>query len=209
MDKDRALNIILLFTGLYLAFFALYSLLQGNYEFLYYGIAVFIIFALLVKYRKTLQLSLSSFVGLSLAQLIHILGGNISIHGTRLYDLWIVEHIIRYDNFVHFVTTFILALVIYDMIKNYLHEKMHYNKLVLYLLIVLIVSGIGAFNEIIELGAVLFFNAGARVGDYFNNAFDLVFNFLGSSAGAAYILSRIDYRKRHKEYTSATKRVSS
>ena len=143
-------------------------------------------------------MSLSSFVGLSFAQLIHVLGGNLYFNNIRLYDTWLIGHIIRYDNFVHFVTTFIIALAIYEMLKSYLHEKMHYNKIVLYLLIVLIVSGIGAMNEIMELGAVLFFNAAGRVGDYLNNAFDLVFNFLGSSAAAIYILSKKEYRIEHK-----------
>ena len=200
MDNNRALNVVLMFTGAYLLFFAIITFLRKNYEFLYYGGIVFIIFLLLVIYHKRLQLSFSNLLGLSIIQLIHMLGGNIYIHEVRLYDIWIIQNFFRYDNLVHFVATFILAIVIYDMIKHYLHEKMHYNKIVLFLFIVLIVSGIGAVNEVMELGAVVWFNAAQRVGDYFNNALDLLFNLLGASFGAIYILNRREYRERHKEY---------
>jgi uncharacterized membrane protein YjdF len=207
MNKDKSLNIVLIFTGAYLLFFALYGLFKGNKEFVYYGIIVLVIFVLLVRYHKTLQLSFSSLVGLSFAQLIHVLGGNLYIHGIRLYDTWLIENIVKYDNFVHFVTSFILVLAVYDMVKNYLHEKMHYNKIVLYLLMVFIVLGIGAINEIMELGAVLFFNAGDRVGDYLNNAFDLVFNFLGSSVAMIWILSKKEYLVEHKQRKMLKKKI--
>lgn len=38
--------------------------------------------------------------------------------------------------------------------------------------------GVSAVNEIIELSAVVFFNS-SGVGDYYNNALDMVFNLAG------------------------------
>ena len=138
-------------------------------------------------------------IGLSLAQLIHVLGGNLYVGSTRLYDYWIIDGLIRYDNVVHLFTSIILTFVVYDMLKNYLHEKMHYSRTILILLLVLIVSGIGAFNEIMELGAVLFFHAQDRVGDYLNNAFDLVFNLIGVLVGSLILVNRKDYKNNYSK----------
>lgn len=66
----------------------------------------------------------------------------------------------------------------------------------------MIASGFGAFNEVLELGAVAYLNAAKQVGDYFNNAFDLLFNMLGSII-ACFFLMR--YHKYKKSY-SAIKR---
>ena len=198
-DKDTGFNLVLGFTAIYLIFFTIIAMMRKNYEFLYYGVIVLIIFSLLVIYRKKLYLSLTSLLGLSLAQLIHVLGGNLYIGQVRLYDYWIIENVLRYDNVVHTFTTIILALAVYDILKIYLHEKMHYSKTILILLLVLIVSGIGAFNEIMELGAVIFFHAQDRVGDYMNNAFDLVFNLVGSTIGSIIIISRKEYRENYSK----------
>ncbi len=56
--------------------------------------------------------------------------------------------------------------------------------------------GFGAFNEIIELLAVLLFDATQQVGGYLNNALDLVFNLIGSIIACFFI---IDYHKKIRE----------
>ena len=58
--------------------------------------------------------------------------------------------------------------------------------------------GVGAFNEILELIAVVFLGAAEQVGDYFNNALDLFFNLIGSTIACFFI---IHYHKKHiKKY---------
>ena len=43
-------------------------------------------------------------------------------------------------------------------------------------------SGVGALNEIVEFGAVVFLGQ-TGVGGYYNTALDLVFNFVGAFVG--------------------------
>ena len=54
------------------------------------------------------------------------------------------------------------------------------NKWVVYIIIILAGSSIGAINEIIEFSTVILFDAGHAVGGYYNTLLDLVFNFVGA-----------------------------
>ena len=51
-------------------------------------------------------------------------------------------------------------------------------------------------NEILEFGAVLFLGAAKAVGDYYNNAWDLVFDMLGSIIACIFIYP---YHKKQLE----------
>ena len=77
----------------------------------------------------------------------------------------------------------------YNLLNPHLDKKIKHNKILLSLIIILIASGIGAFNEIIEFFAVVFFNAAKGVGGYFNNALDLVFNLIGAII-ASFIITK-------------------
>jgi uncharacterized membrane protein YjdF len=121
---------------------------------------------------------------------LHNLGGNLYFGGVRLYNIWLIEGILRYDNIVHFVTMFVIAFLVHTLLEPHLYEKLKDNKVLYGTVIVIIVLGLGAFYEILELVAVLFINAGERVGDYLNNALDLVFNMLGAIMACTIILLR-------------------
>jgi hypothetical protein len=56
--------------------------------------------------------------------------------------------------------------------------------------------GTGAFVEIIEFSAVVFLGAAEQVGDYFNNAIDLLFNLTGSGIACFFIMHY--HRKANK-----------
>ena len=58
------------------------------------------------------------------------------------------------------------------------------TKKALFVFSVLAGLGIGALNEMIEFSMVVLANAGAAVGGYYNNALDLIFNFIGNIIGA-------------------------
>jgi hypothetical protein len=51
---------------------------------------------------------------------------------------------------------------------------------------ILVASGIGMMNEVIEFGLVIWADAAAEVGGYYNTALDLVFNFIGALLGPLY-----------------------
>jgi putative membrane protein len=62
------------------------------------------------------------------------------------------------------------------------------NKTAIGLIVFLASIGIGALNEVIEFSVVVLFTSG--VGDYFNNALDLVFNAAGALISVLYMSNR-------------------
>lgn len=189
-NKMNKIKWLLRFTVGYLVFFGIIALLNRNYEFLYYIAVISGLVFIVLLYHKQIQLSTTILAGLSFVGLLHVLGGSMYFDGVRLYDIWLFPHFFKYDNLVHFSGLFIATLVAYNLLYPHLDQKLYHHPLLLSLLLVLVASGIGAINEILELGAVLYLNAGPDVGDYLNNAFDLLFNLLGAIFACAFIMWR-------------------
>ena len=187
MKEKNELQWMLVFTLGYLVVFTVLAIVKGNYEFLYYTFVMSALILLVILYHKKLHLPKTILLGLTLLGALHIFGGNLSFLGTRLYDIWLVSDYIKYDNLVHSFGIFIATFVAYNILHPHLDKKINHNAYKLSLVLVAIAMGIGAFNEVIELGAVAFLNAAEQVGDYMNNALDLVFNLLGSAIACIFI----------------------
>jgi hypothetical protein len=183
---------ILVFVVLYVLFFLTTAVLKGNYEFLYYGVIVSILIVVIKVNYENFHLSSSILFGLAILGFFHLMGGNVYPGGIRLYDhyFWIF----RYDNLVHFLGGFMMLLISYSMLAPHFKNIKHRRPFAFSFILILFTLGAGAVVEMTELLSVIFLNAGPRVGDYFNNAFDLVFNLLG--AVSASVLAYF-YRKRH------------
>ncbi len=186
MHHELKLRVMLWFTILYMSFFTVLSLLNKNYEFLYYTLVMSIIILILIRYKEHLSFTSGIAFGLTVVAALHIFGGNIHISGTRLYDVWLLSWL-KYDNLVHIIGTFTAAVLSYTFVYQHLNEKARENKILLAIIIITMASGIGALNEILELGAVIWFNASMQVGDYMNNAFDLLYNLLGAALACIYL----------------------
>ncbi|MEM4638232.1 MAG: DUF2238 domain-containing protein [Candidatus Woesearchaeota archaeon] len=186
MNDTTKIKIMLWFTILYMLFFTIVSLLNNNYEFLYYTIVMSLIIIILIKYKEHLSFTTGIAFGLTIVAALHIFGGNIHINGVRLYDFWITSWF-KYDNLVHIIGTFTATMLSYTFVYQHLNEKARKNKILLFLIVVPIALGIGAVNEILELGAVVWLNASEQVGDYMNNALDLFYNFIGSILASIYL----------------------
>lgn len=180
------LRLMLWFTILYMTFFTIVSLIDKNYEFLYYTIVMSLIILILIKYKEHISFTSGIAFGLTVVAALHIFGGNVHIGGTRLYDVWLIGWL-KYDNMVHMIGTFTAAVLSYTFVYQHLNEKARDNKILLTIIIISMALGIGSLNEILELGAVVWFNAGAQVGDYFNNAYDLVYNLFGATLACVYL----------------------
>ena len=138
----------------------------------------------LVKYNGKFHFGKSVLILLSLFGLLHLSGGVFHIGETRLYDYWFISGWFKFDNLVHSIGGGLAAVLAYNFLENRLVPKIRYNGFIFIFVIVTIASGLGAYNEILELIAVVFFNAGKAVGDYMNNALDLVFNLIGAFIAA-------------------------
>ncbi|MGV8151279.1 MAG: DUF2238 domain-containing protein [Candidatus Woesearchaeota archaeon] len=187
MRDNTRLKLMLWFTIIYMIFFTFIALLNGNHEFLYYTIVMSIILIILIIYREKILLSEGIALGLTIVAALHIFGGNVHIAETRLYDIWLLPFL-KFDNFVHLVGSFVAGMLAYTFIFQHLNERAKNSKVLLAIIIIFTASGIGALNEVMELGAVAFFDASAQVGDYMNNAFDLLYNLIGAILACVYLL---------------------
>lgn len=188
MKESQKLRIILYFTIFYLIFFTIFSIIIKNYEFIFYSIILSLLVIFIALYYKKLHLHVGVISGLTIIGIMHVLGGNIFISGTRLYDVWFIANIIRYDNIVHFVGIFVATLVAYSLLYPHLDKKLKHNKVLLSIILILIATGMGTLNEVVELFAVVFLDAAKGVGDYMNNAKDLLFNIAGAISASIYLM---------------------
>lgn len=207
MNKFLKLKLMFYFTLIYLVVFTILAILKGNYEFLYYTFVMTgLIFTTLKVYRK-FHLSYGIMVGLTILGVLHIFGGNLYVFGTRLYDLWLIPQIFKYDNLVHLFGIFVATLVSYNLLIPHISRKIEKKWFLLSGLLILIALGIGAINELVELAAVVFFGAAAGVGDYMNNAIDIVFNLIGSVIACVFIWIHYE-KKKIREYLKGSVKIT-
>lgn len=188
MEEKTELRILFYFTFVYMLFFVVFSVINKNYEFVYYIIVLSILMFIIILYHKKMHLSATIISGLIVLGAMHLAGGILKIKNVRLYDIWLIPNLFRYDNLVHLFGTFIATFVVYSLLKPHLDIKLKHHKVLLYILMVLITMGLSVMNELLEFGAVVFLNAAEQVGDYMNNALDLVFNMIGSLIACVFVL---------------------
>ena len=168
--------------GLLLAF-TVYFLFKGNYEFLTYTVSIGILIYLLLCTDRIFRYPLLALWGFALWLFLHMAGGSFFFGGVRLYDFILIPltdaplHLLRYDQVVHSFCYFVITLLTYALVNSIVAQE---AKAFLVMLITFLAGiGIGAINEIIEFSTVVFFGS-TGVGDYYNNAMDLVFNGMGA-----------------------------
>lgn len=196
MDKEKELRLILVFTCVYLIFFILLAIVRKNYEFVFYIAVICLLTIITILHHKELHLKPTIVGGLSVIGLMHLAGGNLYFSGIRLYDIYPFQNFIRYDQIVHTLGFFVATFVSYSLIRPYLDTRIKHHPLVLSIILILTASGFGAVNEVLEFAAVIFLGAAQQVGDYFNNAWDLVFNLMGSTIACFFINP---YHKRTRD----------
>ena len=167
-----------------LAIFTIVFIARGNYEFLLYIVTIAILVLIIERTDKMFNYPKIAKYGFSLWMLLHFLGASVYIAGEKLYALILIPligspyNIFKYDQFMHFYTYVVITILIYTIVMSIADKKA--NKWVIYIIVILAGSSIGAINEIIEFSTVILFDAGHAVGGYYNTLLDLVFNFVGA-----------------------------
>jgi len=188
-------QLVAIFTFFYLVFFIIYAVIKANYEFIFYSLVFLLLIELVIYVHKKIQLPAFIVIGLSLLGFMHILGGNVFIGETRLYDKIFFFDLVRYDNIIHFVGSILGTFALNELFYSVIERETKIERRFYYLSLFLMALGLSLINEIVELMAVVFLNAQAGVGDYLNNAIDLVYNSIG--AIVAVIILDINWQYRH------------
>ena len=172
-----------------LGLFGAAAVQQQNTEFIYYLLIVCTLAAFIVYTHKHYPKPL--LWGLSGWGWAHMAGGTLWVGEQILYDVLLIRvldapfYVLRYDQVVHVIGTFLVTLVAYYLVKKHVSAP----PLALAVIVGLIGLGLATINEIIELGAVLVIEQ-THVGDYFNIAFDLFANTIGAVLASSFVYQR-------------------
>lgn len=161
----------------------IFAFFPGPLVILYYAIEVAVFIWILAHYYKYFNLDKWLIISLLGIAVLHLMGVTLSIGHTRLYDYWLLSWF-RYDNLVHFYSIFVVTIMAHRILRPRFKIK---SSFIFYMILILVSLGIGAVVEIFELMLVYLPGAGGGVGDYMNNALDLVYNLLGSLAACLFI----------------------
>jgi len=176
-------------TAAYVVVFTAIAYRRSNYEFLLYAVVVAVAIGLVLALHQSFRFSTGVLAGLSAWGLLHMAGGNVSLaDGRVLYELQLVPRALRYDQFVHAFGFGVVALACYRVLCSYLRPEFD-RWWPLAVLVVLMGSGMGALNEIVEFIAVKTMPE-TNVGGYENTLWDLVFNLIGGLVAVAYLTLR-------------------
>ena len=194
---------ILIVNLLYVPIFAVMAMRRANYEFILYVGVIMVAGAWILLKQRKVRFGQTILWGLTIWGLAHMIGGNVRAGGGAVYGMILVpilpgHQILRYDQVVHTFGFGVTTLLCYHLLQPYLRpEIVRWRTLAL--LIVLMGSGAGALNEIIEFIAVLTVPE-TGVGGYENTMLDLVFNLIGGVLAVFWLSWR---RARSSEVTVA------
>jgi hypothetical protein len=173
---------VLIFTITYtVALFVYGQVVESPLTNLYTGINIglFMLFALLHGWARW---PVHALWAVSLVGLGNMAGGVLLVDGVPLYTAALIGDL-RYDKIFHVLAAAALTIVAWEAMKRWAGVGYHRGGLLLYTW--LVVMGGGAVVEIAELiGSTM---SNVSVGDYGNNALDLVANALGATVGIALV----------------------
>lgn len=179
--------------------FTLVSLLDLNFEFVLYVGVILLVGGLILWKQQTIRFDRGILWGLTIWGFLHLAGGNIPVGESVLYNLTLAPvlpepyHVLRYDQVVHVFGFGVATLVCHHLLTPYLRDEIPRWR-TLAILVVLMGSGVGAINEIIEF-IVTVAVPDTNVGGYENMAIDLVCNLLGGTLAVGFLTLRHKRRR--------------
>lgn len=188
MRLNRLERTILLVTLAYLIPFSILALSRSNYEFLLYAAVVLVVLVWIIRKQPTVKFEPAVLIGLSVWGLLHMAGGNIRVGEGVLYSVQLVPVVLRYDQLVHAFGFGVATLVCHHVLRRFLRTDIDRPSTVA-ILVVMMGSGVGAINEIVEYVAVLIMPE-TNVGGYDNAMMDLVFNLFGGVGAVVWLACR-------------------
>jgi len=161
----------------------LWSLVSSNFEFVIYAAVTVFLLGLIHWSDKFFHFSDFALWGFDLWMILHILGGLFVVGDGVLYSFVLFPlvgepyNILKYDQVVHAYCYFVVALLMWSVVKKSACCKASFATLAT--ITVLAATGVGGLNEIVEFLATVFVED-VNVGGYENTAIDIVANLLGA-----------------------------
>ena len=169
---------------------ATFAILSGGTEFLFYIVVVAILMVVVTILHRRVRLAHSSLWALFAWAVLHMAGGMIPLPhpivkgGGVLYNFWPLPGLLRYDQLIHAYGFGITAWVAWQSLRTIVRPP--YTSFGLLAAAAMVAAGLGAVNEVIEFAATKLVEK-TNVGDYDNNAWDLVFNLTGATVAVMII----------------------
>jgi len=178
---------VLLFAML---FFSWFFIVKRNLEFIIYIGVIIAAFALILFTNKKVKYPTSILWGLTLWAILHMAGGSVYIHGTRLYEIILIPlssalPIFRYDQFVHIIGFGVATLLMHHLLKPALKHPVT-APVGHAIVIVMAGLGVGAFNEILEF-IITVIVPSTGVGGFENSMLDLCSDLVGALLALLFI----------------------
>lgn len=167
-----------------------YSLSQGNTEFVFYVVVMAVLGLLVAGVHWRVGFSTGLIWALAVWGLLHMCGGLVKVGPEKdvLYNLWLIGKEngkgLKFDQFVHAYGFGVATWACWEALRVKLAKQR--PDIPTLIACVLAGEGLGAINEIIEFTATKIMPK-TNVGDYDNNAWDLVFNLAGCIVAAVLI----------------------
>jgi uncharacterized membrane protein YjdF len=175
------------FTWAYLLGFAAYGAGEGSRRFVAYLLVVGLLAAVVRSVHRRYPLTPGALWALSVCGLLHMIGGLLPSpdHTAPIfYDTWLIEPVLKYDQFVHYVTSAVATVAAWQLLGHLFGRRT--APLARALLAALVALGFGAGNEAFEFLSAQRF-ADAYVGDLNNTGWDLVFNLFGALTASVWL----------------------
>ena len=137
--------------------------------------------AVVTRLHLRVGLSTATIWGLVAFALGHLAGGMVPVGDGVLYQLWLVDGVVRYDNLQHAVGFGFVGRAIWETLQHRLAPSERDRPGIALWIVVLGAAAAGAVNEIVEYLLTLVLPE-HRVGGYDNTARDLIANLLGGLA---------------------------
>lgn len=134
--------------------------------------------AVVTRLHLRVRLSQPTIWGLVLFGVGHVAGGMVPVGDGILYEVWLLEGIVRYDNLQHAAGFGSVGRATWEVLRYRLVVTGEDVPVVAFWLVVLGATGFGAVNEIAEYVLTLSLES-TKVGGYDNTARDLVANLTG------------------------------